>query len=851
MSSKDATAGPSAQTDTATQPERDVRSAVTRLGRYALGACYFLAIAYLCVLAAAPWVDAHAPDSLRWFGATGSYVTILVVLTIPLASMLLAKLAGRKVVGGTPVLLLAGMAASALALGLSSLWRCHDDQSAFFAPLSWTLGLFLGVLEPKYQIFDSHGAGVGHCGALDVPIGLELARLLAVSTTLTTAVAAALTLFRSQLDRLAVWRAHSLAVVVGIDDDAVSMVRALASRPDRNETLLVITGAADRPCVAAVRNLGARIREVSLADPDPLGDLRLWKKLDRLYLLSEDPTLNEDRLKAISAAMTSLGDTRRRLPLTVRIDDPWQAEVWRRNFLGDENSAPDDPSSRRWVADAVGRSEITAARLVRHMTTTTTKDGRRALTNPETVIVCGLDPLTYALSSELAQVHREHTVYARPHRQLPSHVVILATGAREFKKDHHLRQRRIAPGQHGISVEAAEAKPTIESISKHLAGHDPARCAVVLADPTMSTHGTRLALRFPELRIYQASSSAVTLPQTSIVGRLFSFPISMEIEPDAPQDAWERAAELIHERYSANADRQKWTARPWDVLDPFLKQSNRRQVINTLWLVEDVGQHTWNTLESPPAPPLSAEFDDKLPQDQLLELGFDTPIADQIMRSEHEDWCRFYHSAGWKFSEIRNDGEQRHDRLRPWADLMKQDDELRQSGASVGDERLNLTQAQRSLVGTLVSLRNLGYRSIPKPGAEGSIDTAASTTDWHHYRRRGVVSAIRRDHAWTWTDYRGEEKHANSGDWLVIDDGGDQRSFAADLFQASHDLISYALYRRIGTVEARLAIEEEVVGSREGDGTAKPGDWVVRGSEGEQWPVSAEKFRIGYEGPVD
>ena len=62
---------------------------------------------------------------------------------------------------------------------------------------------------------------------------------------------------------------------------------------------------------------------------------------------------------------------------------------------------------------------------------------------------------------------------------------------------------------------------------------------------------------------------------------------------------------------------------------------------------------------------------------------------------------------------------------------------------------------------------------------------------------------------------------------------------------------SPARYRRIGIVEARRATEEEVVESREGDGTAKPGDWVVRGSEGEQWPVSAEKFRIGYEGPVD
>ena len=258
------------------------------------------------------------------------------------------------------------------------------------------------------------------------------------------------------------------------------------------------------------------------------------------------------------------------------------------------------------------------------------------------MILCGLDPLTYALSSELAQVHREHTVYARRHRRLPSHVVILATGAREFKKDHHLRQRRIAPGQHGISVEAAEAKPTMESISNRLAVHDRARCAVALADTRDVKHGHGSPCTYPELRIYQASVvdlRHVALETRYRGGRLFSFCDQQhpEIEPDAPQDAWERAAQLIHERYSANADRQKWTARPWDVLDPFLKQSNRRQVINTLWLAEAVGQHTWNTLESPPAPPLSADFDDKSPQDQLLELGFDTPTADQMLEREHED----------------------------------------------------------------------------------------------------------------------------------------------------------------------------------------------------------------------
>jgi hypothetical protein len=849
VSSKDATAGPSVHTDTAIQPERDDWSAVANWGRNAFGACYSVAVVYLCVVAAAPWVDAQAPDSLRWFGATGSYVTILVVLTIPAAGIVLAKVVKRKVAGGTPILLLAGMAASALALGLSSFWRCHDDQSTFFAPLAWTLEMFLGVLEPRYQIFNSSGAGVGHCGALEMPIALELARLLAISTTLTTAVAAALTLFRSQFDRIAVWRAHSLTVVVGIDDDAVSMVRAVAARLDSDETLLVITGAADRPCVAAARQLGARIREVSLADPNPLGGLRLWKKLDRLYLLSEDPTLNADRLVAISTAITALGDTRLRLPLTVRIDDPWQAEVWRRSFLDAENSAPNDARNRRWVADAVGRYEVTAARLVRHMTATTTDDGSE-LATPEAVFLCGLDPLTYALSSELAQVRREQTVYSRPRRRLPSQIVIMAEGADGFVDDHHLRQSRIAPGQDGILIEPDDVKPSMESISKQLAGRDRSRCAVVLADPQMSTHGTRLAVRFPELRIYQASSSAVSLPQTSIVGQLFNFPINMEIDEDSPQDVWERAAELIHERYSANADRTKWTARPWNVLDPFLKQSNRRQVVNTLWLVEAVGQHTWNTLESPPAPPLTAGFNDKVPHDQLRELGFDTATAAEILRHEHEDWCRFYHEAGWHFSETRNDDKHRHDRLRPWTDLLTQDDELRAAGARDGDKRLNLTQAQRSLVGTLVSLRNLGYRSIPKPGSEESIGTTPST-DWHHYRRRGVVSAIRRDRDWTWTTDQGETMRANRGDWAVIDDTGGERSFAADLFDASHELISHARYRRTGTVEARRATAKEVVTTLEGDAVASPNDWVIRGPSGEQWPVPADEFHVRYEGPLD
>src|ERR1700730_12385686 len=63
------------------------------------------------------------------------------------------------------------------------------------------------------------------------------------------------------------------------------------------------------------------------------------------------------------------------------------------------------------------------------------------------------------------------------------------------------------------------------------------------------------------------------------------------------QDVLERAAELIHEHYSAGTKRDKPSTRPWKYLDTFIRQSNRRQVLNALWIVETLGNHTWNSLE--------------------------------------------------------------------------------------------------------------------------------------------------------------------------------------------------------------------------------------------------------------
>ncbi|WP_167759472.1 hypothetical protein [Mycobacterium sp. PS03-16] len=778
-----------------------------------LDVCYVVALLYICAVALDPGLTQAAPPALQWFGAPGDHATIAVILGLPLAHFALRRLLGNSPLSGPPLAVIAAMAASAVALGMSAYWRCHGVQAPFFAPLSWTLALFVGNVENPFG-----PGGNGPCASTSMPAALEIARLLAITTTLTAALAAALELFRSQLDRIAIRRARLLTVVVGIDDETVSMLRAIARTKDPAATLVVLTDDPQTTAARAAQQLGAKLRIVDLASPQMISQLPIWPRLDRLYLLSADPMENVRRFQHVDAAVTAAGAARPRMPLTVRIDDPWQAEVWRRSFLA--------TTERCWVADAVGRYEVTAAKLVRHITDRRGADAGGRL--PTTIVVCGLTPLTYALVSELAQLHRELQWYAKPGVAAPSDVVIFARHAQSFVDDHQIRQSRMAPDSAMLPVTAYDADATVDEVVAYLRDHEPARHAFVLADPTMETLGTRLASRFPNLRVYLASTASTSLLDISIVGHLYGFPINMELEPGAPQDVWERAAELIHEHYSSRTPRNTRSTRPWADLDPFVKQSNRRQLLNTLSIVETFAGHTWNSLEEPePAPPLPPGFADLEPLEQLSILGYDESAVTAMVAAEHEDWRRYYENSGWRYAEHRDDDRCRHDKLLPWHDLV-----ARYPGF--------IRDAQRSLGATLINLRALGYRSVPKKPA------VQQETRWRRYRRRGDVTAEQRPHAFTWTTSTGEVMHARAGDWLVTDDTGDTRSVAAEVFDGTHEQIGPGRYRRTGTVLARPATAGEIVATLEGDVIARDGDWIVRGPQGEQWPVPEHRFHANY-----
>jgi hypothetical protein len=72
-------------------------------------------------------------------------------------------------------------------------------------------------------------------------VALDIAQLSALAAVFLSVVGVAAALFQSWLDRLRVFFARSVTAVVDMDDDAQSMVSAVARTLDRRSTLAVIS----------------------------------------------------------------------------------------------------------------------------------------------------------------------------------------------------------------------------------------------------------------------------------------------------------------------------------------------------------------------------------------------------------------------------------------------------------------------------------------------------------------------------------------------------------------------------------------------------------------------------------
>jgi hypothetical protein len=233
-------------------------------------------------------------------------------------------------------------------------------------------------------------------------------------------------------------------------------------------------------------------------------------------------------------------------------------------------------------------------------------------------------------------------------------------------------------------------------------------------------------------------------------------------------------------------------------------------------MVERIAGHTWNTWGNPPTQLSGRDMADSPPSQQLALLGFDRISAMRMAQVEHEDWYRYYCDNGWKYGSPRDDSRKVHDKLVDWSVVESKPDLL--------------NAAVRSLAATLWSLRQLGYRSRPL---------------WRPFVRVGTVNAEKRGTAWTWKSDAGHNMHADAGDWAILDDGK-VWSVRDDIFRATYEEAGEGRWQRKGRVRARPAQPGETVNTLEGPTTAAEGDWVVRGSGGEQWPVPKDEFARRY-----
>jgi hypothetical protein len=763
--------------------------------RWTVTAVGLLMVGYLAVLALRPSVDDSFPAWLGWFGRPGSMPTlgIVVMVLILVCVVTFRSDSGHRVVGMsfTVIAVLIGMSA---VLGLSSYWGCHDaNHPAFFTPLMATAQLVKGGIG-DYSLS-------GRTCPSPTPVGLELARIAALSAIFTGLGGVVVGVFRAQVDRVRANLADSVTAIVGVDNDTQSIISGVARTLDRRSTLVVITGASDDR-VQLARRQGARVVLVDFNTPSTLVSLRLWRHLSRLYLMAPDPAVNLLWLDLISRRLSEVAH-KQRLPLIVRMDDPWLAEAWRAQQFGG--------SDTRWAADVVGKYEVTAGRLL---------DGIIATGRTERVFVCGTSQLTLALCADLTQRALERDFHTPPGAVPLPALTLVERDAEEYLRDHEFYREQAGFMSEGPTIDAIAEAPTIPTMLKLIGDADPATSAVILVDTHGATTGTRLAARFPDMPVYASDlNTSISDDSIQVVGMLQSYSLVLDTREGQVQDAWERAARLIHERYVSMIDPEaprSPAAMPWAELNEFYRGSNRRQVRNALWMVEQIAGHTWNTWGSPPAQLSGHDMAGLPPLEQLALMCFDHYSAMSMAQAEHEDWCRYYRRNGWKYGSPRDDSRKIHDKLVDWSVVESKPDLL--------------NAAVRSLAGTLWSLRQLGFRSRPL---------------WQPFTRIGTVAAEQRGAPWTWTSDSGHTMRANAGDWAVQEDGK-VWSIRDDIFQETYEPAGDGRWQRKGRVQARPASPGEAVNTLEGPTTAADGDWVVRGPGGEQWPVPGDEFGRRY-----
>lgn len=623
------------------------------------------------------------------------------------------------------------------------------------------------------------------CELSGVPLALQFARLAQLTVLLVAATSAVTALLRTQVDRIAVRFSPRLSVVVGADLTSAPLLAALAADSERY-TLAALTADPLAPWVSQARAAGWR---VVVTDPRRLESVsRLLQRPGHRHALHRLAVLAPDSTEAqrlMALVQDAIDD---RLPVT----GPDNVRVLLRI---DEAWQAEDWRRRylsripKWIVDTISENEVTARLLVDDLV-------ERGV---EEVLLAGQSDLTFAVVAELAQREREGELGEDP-VPVPG-VTVIGPGADEVIEEHALAQRRF--GNTRLDRVKAEPERALGEVVRDGVAEHRGLALVFSGDVDVADQRTasRLGATYPELLVYSRHTEVSGLGTEPLLAQVRAFGTTLDTGQGRPVDSWERIARLLHEHYArAFPDPENPARKPWDELDPFYRESNVRQVLTVLGSAVEVDR-SWGASGDPAAPPSAEQLD-------------------QMARDEHESWREHLQRNRWSWGPTRDRAARRHPDLLPWAELSEE---------SRGKTRRGVTES-------LALLETLGYRSFDDPYAT-----------WVRLRRTGTVTAVRRDEGWSWTTSGGAVLHGLPGDWEVTGEEGSSRSITDSIFRKTHEHVGGDRWRRVGEVRGRQARPGEVVSTLEGDVTARPGEWVLHGVEGEEWVVPQEHLDRTYE----
>jgi hypothetical protein len=704
------------------------------------------------------------------------------------------------------------LAGTAIVLGFASYVTTAAGQTPIWTPLAWTLGLFAGNTEVPF---------VGDAWPGGLPLALQVARLAALLAIFIAAVGTLVLLFRAQVDRVRVLLSSSVVLIDGVDDLTIPLVERIAAehRSGKRGSPLVTVVVDD---AGAGRLLALRARGVCLLELDwsnvravrAVAVTRGRPAVTAAYLLSAESERNASRIADLDMAF----ETARRPPssaitLVTRIDDPWQAEYWRRERIPVVSERSDGTRAIVTVGDALSVHETTADAVIDHA------DDVESGAEPPAMVIAGASPLTLALCAELAQRGREDRVL-RPATVRRRPVTIVGRSAAETARHHRLRQSRFGLEDEGLDITVVVAEVTEQTLADVMR---PGSVLILAGRPTIETteEANSLAASHPSWRIYAWAADGGGVPARPSVERLHAFGPTLLPSIDRGVGRWDRTARILHEVYlrtvAVPRDPQKESHRQWTELPPHIRESNIRQVTNLMLSMQVDLHRGWGPVDpAGPHPLTSAEID-------------------RLAALEHASWSRQLLDAGWSAAELRDDTRRRHDKLVGWGELSPE----------------SRAQNRDAMASVLEQLGSLGYH--PTSAAGAGTESAGDPVRWHRFRRVGTVRAVRLDARREWTTANGDVLTAESGDWWVTGDTGDSWSVGPEHFAQTYERDGSDVWRRKGTTLGREAVPGESIRSREGLERATAGDWIMSGSLGEEWIVRADHVAKAYhdDGPAD